>query len=133
VTSVPQGDSARSSKRTQRNSLRLKVRIRRCICVLSLHFTFVCLIYAVAIGSPYYMAPEQMTSQGKGNELDSKADVWSVGGLVLFMVTGDHPWQCEKFRNAMALFAAVLRTHSQLRIWISLLFCIFFIHHLVFC
>jgi serine/threonine protein kinase len=69
---------------------------------------FVCLLITTTLGSPYYMAPEQMRAE-QGSDFGRKADVWSVGGLVLFMVTGDHPWQCEKFRNVMALFAAVRR------------------------
>jgi serine/threonine protein kinase len=55
-------------------------------------------------GSPYYMAPEEMAADDAGGKA---ADVWSMGGVVLFMVTGDHPWQVLGPRSVLALFAAV--------------------------
>jgi serine/threonine protein kinase len=40
-------------------------------------------------GTPYYMAPEQMLRE----DTATKSDVWSLGGVALFMATGDFPWK----------------------------------------
>ena len=39
-------------------------------------------------GSVFWMAPELVRSQ----ECSTKSDIWSVGCLVLEMLTGEHPW-----------------------------------------
>ena len=40
------------------------------------------------IGSPYWMAPEVILRQGHG----SAADIWSLGCVMLEMLTGKPPW-----------------------------------------
>lgn len=36
------------------------------------------------------------------------ADIWAVGGLVLFMATGDPPWKIYGDQNIFALFMRVI-------------------------
>jgi len=45
---------------------------------------------AVMMGSPLYMAPEQMVS---ARDVDSRADIWSLGILLHTMLTGSPPFR----------------------------------------
>jgi alpha-tubulin suppressor-like RCC1 family protein/tRNA A-37 threonylcarbamoyl transferase component Bud32 len=45
----------------------------------------------VAIGTPAYMAPEQI----EGTELDARADVYSLGLVAWEMISGHRPWEGE--------------------------------------
>ncbi|MGE5730724.1 MAG: protein kinase domain-containing protein, partial [Gemmatimonas sp.] len=45
----------------------------------------------VAIGTPAYMAPEQID----GNDLDARGDVYSLGLVAWEMLTGKRPWEGE--------------------------------------
>ena len=56
------------------------------------------------IGSVYWMAPEVMKGTGHGR----KADVWSLGCLVVEMFTGTHPW--GEFDNAWTAMFAIARS-----------------------
>ena len=50
----------------------------------------------VALGSPNYMAPEQILNN---EEVDFRADIYSLAGTAFFMLTGQPPFQvdsCEK-------------------------------------
>ena len=51
-------------------------------------------------GTPYFMAPEVFQEQYDGK----KADVWSLGGAALQMITAEPPWRKLNFQNTMALF-----------------------------
>lgn len=42
-------------------------------------------------GSLYWMAPEVVTNAGRG--YNSKIDLWSLGCVVLEMLSGSRPWQ----------------------------------------
>lgn len=42
-------------------------------------------------GSLYWMAPEVVTNAGQG--YNSKIDLWSLGCVVLEMLSGARPWQ----------------------------------------
>jgi eukaryotic-like serine/threonine-protein kinase len=46
---------------------------------------------STAIGSPQYMAPEQM----EGQDVDVRADVWALGAILYEMVTGTRAFQGE--------------------------------------
>ena len=39
-------------------------------------------------GTPYYMAPEMI----RGDEYDAKIDVWSMGVLIYYLVSGHLPF-----------------------------------------
>ena len=55
----------------------------------------------MTIGTPYYIAPEQINSRG---DVDSRADLYSLGATLYHMVTGKQPFPYEKVD-------AVLRAH----------------------
>eukprot|EP00968_Pinguiococcus_pyrenoidosus_P018370 scaffold1901_cov236-Pinguiococcus_pyrenoidosus.AAC.4 len=57
-------------------------------------------------GTPFFMAPEVMMADQYGR----RADVWSVGGVVLQMCTGAPPWKSIKPRSAWALFTHIKQT-----------------------
>jgi serine/threonine-protein kinase len=58
------------------------------------------------VGSPRYMAPEQFSNP---NELDHRADIWSVGIVAFELLTGDHPfiaYNVRELKNAILHVAA---------------------------
>jgi serine/threonine-protein kinase len=46
----------------------------------------------LAVGSPYYMSPEQMRA---ASDLDARADIWSLGAILFELVTGKCPFEAE--------------------------------------
>ena len=46
----------------------------------------------VFLGSPYYMAPEQMHS---AREVDARADIWALGATLYELLTGRVPFEAE--------------------------------------
>ncbi|KAH3760177.1 serine/threonine-protein kinase CTR1 [Pelomyxa schiedti] len=61
------------------------------------------------IGTPLYCAPEVMTL-GKYNE---KADVYSFGMLLFFMVTGNHPFASEGVLSGYQIMLKVAVNHQR--------------------
>ncbi len=52
----------------------------------------------VMVGTPQYIAPEQ----AKGREIDHRADIYSLGGILFEMLTGHPPFEAD---NAMEMVA----------------------------
>jgi eukaryotic-like serine/threonine-protein kinase len=61
-----------------------------------------------AVGSPYYMAPEQMRAS---LEIDSRADIWSLGAILFELLTGKCPFDGE---SLPVIFAKVLSDDAPL-------------------
>ena len=59
-------------------------------------------------GTPYFMAPELIRQEKQGR----KADIWSVGGTVLNMFTGNPPWSSKGIDTAMALMFYISNADS---------------------
>jgi serine/threonine-protein kinase len=57
----------------------------------------------MTIGTPYYIAPEQVQSR---TDVDSRADIYSLGATFYHMVTGQPPFPAKKID-------AVLRAHLE--------------------
>jgi hypothetical protein len=51
------------------------------------------------LGSPAYMAPEQMMSSG---DVDARSDIWSMGALLYHAVTGQLPFPGEGYLEIFA-------------------------------
>lgn len=67
---------------------------------------------AALIGSPLYMAPEQMRS---ARDVDTRADIWSLGAMLYEMLTGQPPYTGESIPQLCAALLhddpAPLRQH----------------------
>lgn len=57
------------------------------------------------VGTPAFMAPEQVDASGTFGEVDAKTDVWGLGATLFHMFTGEMPY---KARTAQALMIALL-------------------------
>lgn len=58
-------------------------------------------------GSVFWMAPEVV----KQTAYTFKADIWSVGCLVVEMLTGDHPWPQLSQMQAIFKVCFILQPH----------------------
>jgi serine/threonine protein kinase len=54
---------------------------------------------AALVGSPLYMAPEQMRS---AKDVDTRADIWSLGAMLYEMLTGQSPYTGESIPQLCA-------------------------------
>jgi eukaryotic-like serine/threonine-protein kinase len=54
---------------------------------------------AALVGSPLYMAPEQMRS---AKDVDTRADIWSLGAMLYEMLTGQPPYTGESIPQLCA-------------------------------
>ncbi|HEX3775329.1 MAG TPA: serine/threonine-protein kinase [Polyangiaceae bacterium] len=52
-----------------------------------------------AVGSPYYMSPEQMRASP---EVDARADIWSLGAVLFELLTGKSPFEGESVQVVCA-------------------------------
>jgi serine/threonine-protein kinase len=57
---------------------------------------------AEGAGSPQYMAPEQAAGQGP---LDRRADLYGLGGVAYFLLTGRPPFECDTALQLMLAHA----------------------------
>lgn len=57
------------------------------------------------VGTPAYMAPEQLDAAGSHGEVGPKADVWGIGATLFFCLTGQPPYGET---SAMNLYMALL-------------------------
>jgi len=65
---------------------------------------------AIALGSPHYMAPEQMASS---RDVDQRTDVWAIGVCLYELCSGQRPFRAS---NVQKLFGKVLtRAPKRLR------------------
>ena len=62
----------------------------------------------VAVGTPYYMAPEQM----RGDALDGRADQFSWGVMAFEILCGKGPWRMDG--DALSLVAEVLSKPAEM-------------------
>jgi serine/threonine-protein kinase len=53
-----------------------------------------------AVGSPHYMAPEQMLVQP---DLDCRADIWSLGAILFELISGHSPFEAQSLPSVCGL------------------------------
>ena len=52
-----------------------------------------------AVGSPYYMSPEQMRAS---RDVDARADIWSLGAILFELLTGRCPFEADSVPSVCA-------------------------------
>lgn len=56
----------------------------------------------MVIGTPFYMSPEQLA----GDKLDERSDIYSIGLILYYCLTGDEPFRAEGFSGVLAKHTA---------------------------
>jgi serine/threonine-protein kinase len=51
--------------------------------------------HQAAVGSPHYMAPEQLT----GAQVDTRADIYALGATLFHLLVGRAPWQAQSLNR----------------------------------
>jgi len=64
-----------------------------------------------AVGSPYYMAPEQ----ARGDEAGPKADLYSLGATLFFLLTASRPFAADKIEGLLLAHARTLPPRADQR------------------
>jgi len=64
----------------------------------------------VAVGTPGYMPPEQLDAGGELGDICEKSDVWGLGGILYFCLTGRAPFVGA---NAVNVYTKILRDEVQ--------------------
>ncbi len=64
---------------------------------------------AVMMGSPYYMAPEQMAS---ARDVDGRADIWSLGVILYTLLAGNPPFRAP---SVMQIYEQILKGAPRVR------------------
>ncbi len=68
----------------------------------------------LAVGSPYYMSPEQMRASA---DLDGRADIWSLGAILFEFVSGRCPFEADT--TALLCSKIMLEPAPSLRSFLS--------------
>lgn len=59
-------------------------------------------------GTPYFMAPEVIKNERAGRP----SDIWSLGGVIYQMSTGEPPWKSLNFKTPVVLFYHVVNAQE---------------------
>jgi serine/threonine-protein kinase len=54
----------------------------------------------MAVGTPYFMSPEQVRGD---KDVDIRADLYSLGATIFFLVTGTHPYEGKSAAETMSM------------------------------